>query len=124
MTYLDTHVAVWLYAGDVTKLSKAAAEQIQDDDLLVSPAVILELQFLHEIKRLKPTAPTMMAALAKDIGLRVCELPFLAAVEHATMQDWIRDPFDRLIVGHASARDAPLITKDDTIRRHYGHAVW
>jgi PIN domain nuclease of toxin-antitoxin system len=99
VTYLDAHVVVWLYAGDVAKMSKAAAEQIQNDELLVSPAVILELQFLHEIKRLKPTASSVMTTLAKDIGLRVCELSFMAVVESAADQKWVRDPFDRLIVG-------------------------
>ena len=51
MTYSDTHVVVWLYGGDVERLSKAAQDQMQDEDLLVSPAVLLELEYLHEIER-------------------------------------------------------------------------
>jgi PIN domain nuclease of toxin-antitoxin system len=39
-------------------------------------------------------------------------------------QKWVRDPFDRLIVAQASANDAPLITKDEKIRRHYKRAIW
>ena len=45
-------------------------------------------------------------------------------VEQALLQKWIRDPFDRLIVAHAAANDAPLITRDEKIRRHYKRAVW
>jgi PIN domain nuclease of toxin-antitoxin system len=122
--YLDTHVAVWIYAGQLHKLSKTAAEQIQREDLRISPAVILELEFLHEIHRLKKTASHIVTTLAKDVGLQVCDLPFVTVAESAAEQKWVRDPFDRLIVGHASAYDAPLITKDEKILKHYRRAVW
>ncbi len=36
----------------------------------------------------------------------------------------LSDPFDRLIVANAKARNAPLVTKDERIRRHYSSAVW
>jgi PIN domain nuclease of toxin-antitoxin system len=39
-------------------------------------------------------------------------------------QHWTRDPFDRLLVGHALARGAPLLTKDRLIRRHFRQAIW
>ena len=122
--YLDTHVVIWIYDGNVDKISKTAAQQIQSHDLRISPAVILELEFLHEIHRLKKTASHMVTTLAKDVGLQVCELSFIAVTESAIEQKWVRDPFDRLIVGHASANDAPLVTKDEKIRRHYRRAVW
>ena len=124
MIYLDTHIVIWIYDGDVDKLSKAAAEQIQSHDLRISPAVILELEFLHEIHRLKRTASHIVTTLTKEVGLQVCELSFVTVAESAVQQKWIRDPFDRLIVGHANANEAPLITKDEKIRRHYRRAVW
>jgi PIN domain nuclease of toxin-antitoxin system len=123
VTYLDTHAVVWLYEG-ASKLSKAALDRIQSDTLFISPAVILELQFLHEIGRLTLTGPRLVAALADDIGLEVCPLKFQSVVESALDQSWIRDPFDRLIVAHAAANDAALITKDEKIRRHYKRAIW
>lgn len=124
MIYLDTHVVVWIYSGDVNKLSKTAAQHIQSEDIRISPAVILELEFLHEIHRLTKTASAMVTTLSRDIGLQVCELSFRAVAESAVEQKWVRDPFDRLIVGHASANEAPLVTKDENIRRHYRRAVW
>jgi PIN domain nuclease of toxin-antitoxin system len=121
---LDTHAVVWLYEGLISKLSKTAMSRIQSDELFISPAVILEIQFLHEIKRVTRTGPSMVAALSEDIGLRVCQLEFPSVVASALKQSWIRDPFDRLIVAHAAANDAPLITNDEKIRRHYKRAVW
>ena len=124
MTYLDTHVLVWIYSGDVGKLSSAAADAVQNDDLLISPMVILELEYLYEIGRAKTPPPKVIETLSNDIGLSICQLPFSAVVESALDQKWVRDPFDRLIVAHASANDAPLITRDQKIRRHYRRAVW
>ena len=124
MTYLDTHAVVWLFEGTLGKLSKAALERIQSDALFVSPVVILEIQFLHEIRRVTRTGMAIVGALSEEIGLEVCPLEFRSVVEGALAQNWIRDPFDRLIVGHAAANDAPLITKDEEIRRHYKRAVW
>ena len=76
MTYLDTHVVVWLYRRDLDLLSQNARDRIETDDLLVSPAVILELEYLSEIQPQRPRAATVMRALEKDIGLNVCDLPF------------------------------------------------
>lgn len=124
MTYLDTHVAVWLYEGDRTKLSRAVTEQIQRDTLLVSPAVLLEIEYLHERKRLTVGGSVIIRALSRDIGLSICELTFAAVADSALDLKWTRDPFDRLIVAQAAANDAPLLTKDAKIRRHYKRAVW
>jgi PIN domain nuclease of toxin-antitoxin system len=124
VTYLDTHIVVWLYDGEVSKLTKAAIDQIQEDELFVSPAVVLELQLLHEIKRVRPTAMRIMDQLSTDVGVSLCQLSFAVVVEHALDEKWVRDPFDRLIVAHAAANEAPLITKDEKIRRHYRRSIW
>ena len=124
MIYLDTHVLVRLYLGEVEGLSAGARSAIEANDLVASPAAVLELEFLHEIGRLRPAASKVVSALAQEVGLRVCELPFRVVVEHALKENWGRDPFDRLIVANAKARNAPLVTKDERIRRQYPRAVW
>ncbi len=125
VTYLDTHVVVWLYGGETHKLSSTAIASIQkEDEILISPAVVLELQFLFEIKRARTAAQKVIERVSKQIGLAVCRLPFVSVVEQALDQTWTRDPFDRLIVAHASAHDAPLITIDERIRRHYRQSIW
>ncbi len=124
MIYLDTHVVVRLYLGEAEQLGHAARKAIEENELLVSPAAVLELEFLHEIGRLKPKAMRVVAALSNDVGLRVCELPFRTVVEYALKESWGRDPFDRLIVANARASAAPLVTKDERIRRHYPATVW
>jgi PIN domain nuclease of toxin-antitoxin system len=124
VTYLDTHVVAWLYAGEFGKLSKVATKGIHSDAPFISPIVVLELQYLYDIGRANEPAPRVLETLSRDIGLSVCDLPFASVVEQALHQKWVRDPFDRLIVAHAAANDAALITKDEKIRRHYKRAIW
>ena len=124
MIHLDTHVLVRLYLGQAEELGSAARRAIEVQELIVSPAAILELEFLHEIGRLRPAASTVISALGQDIGLRVSDLPFWTVVDHALKETWGRDPFDRLIVANAKASGAALITKDEKIHRHYPKALW
>jgi len=76
VTYLDTHVLIWLYLGDVDRLPERAKLAIERDSLWASPATVLEVEYLHEIPR----------------------IAYLAAGEKR-----IRDPFDRLNVANAKA---------------------
>src|ERR1022692_3004887 len=110
--YLDTHTVVFLYGGETGKLSPAARKAIEDHDLLVSPMVVLELEYLHEIGRLAATATEIIDDVAQSIGLAVCDLPFPAIVRQALSEKWSRDPFDRVIVAHAK------------LRKHYRLAIW
>jgi PIN domain nuclease of toxin-antitoxin system len=124
IAYLDTHVLVRLYLGQTGKLSRVARDAIERNELFVSPAALLELEFLHEIGRLEPAGLEVMGVLSAEIGVRLCDLPFPRVVSEALAEKWVRDPFDRLIVAQAKVRDAPLITKDETLRAHYQRAVW
>ena len=122
--HLDTHVLVYLFDGEVDRLGAAARKAIDRHDVVASAAAVLELEFLHEIGRLKPTASKLMSTLGADIGLRVCDLAFRTVVEQALAESWTRDPFDRLIVANAKAARAPLVTRDERIRGHYARALW
>ncbi len=124
MTYLDTHAALWLALGQGQRLSEKAEEQIRREELLISPMVVLELQYLHEIQRLRVPGARVIEVLSRDLGLQVCDLPFPQVIEKACSLKWCRDPFDRVIVAQAEANAAPLVTKDLTIRQHYARAVW
>ena len=124
MIYLDTHVAVWLYVPRTDLLSDTAKRRIEEDDLFVSPMVLLEIEFLREIGRLSVGADAIYQELHSKIGLRICDLEFLPAVRSALDLVWTRDPFDRVIVGHARAADRDLLTRDELIRAHYPRACW
>ena len=124
MIYLDTHVVIWLYAGLVEKFTPQARALINESDLLISPIVGLELQYLHELHWITVDSSTIIADLEHRIGLRICDAPFGDVVARALALSWTRDPFDRLIVAQAQTRQSPLLTKDATILARFPEALW
>ncbi|MEJ2711162.1 MAG: PIN domain-containing protein [Anaerolineales bacterium] len=124
MIYLDTHIVVWLYAGLLEKFSQSVKTILNENELLISPIVRLELQYLYETERVTKPALVVVADLADRIGLRVCEKAFNAVISQAITMKWTRDPFDRLIVANAALNDNILISKDQNILEHYLHARW
>lgn len=124
MIYVDTHVIVWLYEGLIIKLSNKAQQLIEQHELVISPAVYLELQYLHEIKRVTCRASDIIEELTPAIGLSICDTPFIQIVKTAAQFNWTRDPFDRFIVAAAQNKEAQLLTKDRQIKQHYIHAIW
>jgi PIN domain nuclease of toxin-antitoxin system len=124
MTYLDTHIAARLYQSERSMISSRAQTLLErEDDLRVSPLVLLELEYLHEIKRIKQPAVRVVNELAAEIGLRVCDTPFPLVVHQALEEQWARDPFDRMIVAQARFNNASLITLDRLILDHYTGAL-
>lgn len=122
--YLDTHVVVWLYAGLMDKLPDVSKIMIESNDLVISPAVILEIQYLKEINRINIDAMEIVNDLQAKIGLQVDDLSFEIAVQKALDFNWTSDPFDRLIAACSYARSYPLITKDKTLLKNLEFAIW
>jgi PIN domain nuclease of toxin-antitoxin system len=92
--------------------------------LQISPAVVLELQHLFEIRRVAEPAQSVVTALESTLGLTVSTLSFQQVVANAVELTWTRDPFDRLIVAQAQAQGVSLVTADKVIRKHYARALW
>ena len=87
-------------------------------------AAILGIEYLYEIGSLNRPVAKIFSFVESALGVRVCTMPFHEVVDHALQEKWTRDPFDRLIVAHAKAAGASLVTKDERIRKHYRRAIW
>ncbi|MEI7901709.1 MAG: PIN domain-containing protein [bacterium] len=124
MIYLDTHVVVWLYAKDLDRFTRAGLESLEANELLISPMVALELEYLRETGRIQAKSRVICESLEQSLGLRVCECSFFSVIRLALEQAWTRDPFDRIIVAQAKQADASLLTKDSVISKHYKKAFW
>jgi PIN domain nuclease of toxin-antitoxin system len=125
ISYLDTHVVVYLHAGDVSRISIKARKQIENTDLLISPMVVLELEMLFDRGTLRYSSSQILADLAQEFGLSVCQIPLAQVVRSAVTIKWTREPGDLLIVAHAMANNyAPLVTKDERIRSGYSNVIW
>ena len=125
MIYLDTHIILWLFARKGEGLSVRALNLIETEtEVAISPMVLLELEYLHEIGRTTLGSKPVYEYLYERIALQVCKRSFTDVIQAATMQSWTRDPFDRIITAQAAIGLNALITKDKGIRDHYEYAVW
>jgi PIN domain nuclease of toxin-antitoxin system len=124
LIYLDTHIVVWFYANDKQRFSNTIQALMNQHEWRISPMVRLELQYLHEIGRINPTADTILVDLSQRVGLTICPKSFNDVIVKATQLLWTRDPFDRILVAQAALNDDILVTSDQTIRTHYTHARW
>lgn len=124
IAYLDTHTAIRLASGR-GKIGRDAERLIRKAALLVSPMVLVEVEYLFEIGRILSPARDVVRKLEHELGLRLCDLPFAEVAKAALDEKWTRDTFDRMIVAQAKANGlAPLISADELIAAHYQRTVW
>lgn len=122
--FLDTHIAIWLYEKRLDLLSEKAKQFIEKNDLFISPAVKLEIEYLFEIEKIKDNSETICSFLEKNIDLRIENSSFLEIIKISLNEKWTRDPFDRIIVAHSKLKDYTLISKDKKINKNYFRTIY
>lgn len=116
MILLDTNAVLWWHRGH----RRAAALERFAGGACISPACVLELQFLVEAGKLRLRAGTATRDLVEDDRWLVDDPPSAAWFERAAIESWTRDPFDRLIVAHAALRGWKLATGDAALLARLG----
>lgn len=111
MILLDTSALIWLHGHDerAAPLARGGAR------LYLSPASILELQFLNEAGRVRFRRHATLTQIVHDDRWVIDDPPSAAWFEEAVGVGWTRDPFDRLLVAHARIRKWPLATSDQRV---------
>jgi PIN domain nuclease of toxin-antitoxin system len=107
MILLDTNAVIWLDQ----KHRRARPLLRERRRLYISPASLLELQFLEEAGRLRLRSGAMESIAADDRWM-LDDPPAASWFQRAVQLTWTRDPFDRLIVAHAEIRRWRLATAD------------
>jgi PIN domain nuclease of toxin-antitoxin system len=115
MILLDTHAVIWLDQSH----PRARTLSRTSTPLSISPATLLELQFLSEAGRIR-FKNNDVQALAVDDRWTVDEPPAAAWFAVALDITWTRDPFDRLIAAHAEFRGWRLATADTVLLKELG----
>jgi len=121
--HLDTHVALWIAAGDAKRL-RPVASKLRRARLVVSPVVVVEMEVLREIGRIRSPVEDILTILREDHGVADASGSIADIAGAARPLGWTRDPFDRFIVAHAVADHATLLTADVTILEHCASARW
>ena len=107
---LDTNALIWLEQGHARSRRLNRSRQA----VYISPANLLELQFLSETGRIRLKHGSVRA-LADDPRWALDDPPAWTWFAKAIEQGWTRDPFDRLLVAHARLRGWRLATSDEPL---------
>jgi PIN domain nuclease of toxin-antitoxin system len=104
---LDTHAAIWI----AQRHRRVRALQ-RFPRIYLSPASVLEIQFLLDAGRLRLSEGRSASMLAGDDRWRLDQPPAAKWFMTACELGWTRDPFDRLLAAHARLRGWKLATAD------------
>lgn len=110
---LDTNALIWLEQGHRRMRALAHGPR----RLYISPANLLELQFLLEAGRVR-LRDTTVADFAESERWVLDDPPAAPWFTKALDLSWTRDPFDRLLVAHARLRGWRLATGDAALLQH------
>lgn len=118
---LDTHALIWALTKP-DRLGKAARRAVDAAGTgkitaFVPAIVLVEVALLEATRRSLPSLDDVREAIERSRGLQVLPLDATDAQAFQELPALI-DPFDRLVVAAAAARDLPLVSADDRIREH------
>lgn len=115
---LDTHFLLWVIV-DSPRMDEFAGWFGSYEPWGVSPVSLLEVKFLAEVGRLEVRGEEFVEAVGSDPRFDVDDVPLINLIRNAIPLTWTRDPFDRLLAAHSSARRVPLCTVDRLIHREH-----
>lgn len=124
---LDTHAFLWWLAGS-DRLSPVARRAIGNaaNEKLISAASAWEIATKHRLGKL-PSA----SALANDIAAGISgegfeELPITVddAVRAGNLPEFHRDPFDRMLIAQALARNLVLVSIESLFDGYGIRRLW
>lgn len=114
---LDTHFVLWILTGSSRLERFPWLDRYRPWKL--SPVSMLELSFLGEVGRIEIKSPELFDRLAEDPRFLLDDVSSASLFRHGLDACWTRDPFDRLLAAHSTARRLPLVTVDRQILRHH-----
>ena len=117
---LDTHVLLWLLAGEQRRFGPDTLQALRDRAAVVSAATVWEIAIKRRLGKLQ--APSNLVDTVAAAGLRLLSITAVHAEHVADLPDLHRDPFDRILVAQATVENLTIITADEAVGA-YGVSV-
>ena len=124
---LDTHAFVW-WIADSGRLSEVARRAISDatNEILVSAATAWEVATKYRLGKL-PGAEALAVDIVGNVrrqGFEELAITLADAERAGRLPGPHRDPFDRMLIAQAVAREVPLISADAVFDRYAVNRLW
>ena len=124
---LDTHALLWWFAGNM-RLSGVARRAIEDDanTIFVSAASAWEITTKHRIGKLAQAEAVALDVAGSIAGQGFEELAITVddAERAGRLPSPHRDPFDRVLIAQALARNLTIVSVDRVFDGYGVHRLW
>lgn len=124
---LDTHTFLW-WNGNSSRLSPDAFALIQDrsNDLLLSIASVWEIQIKQQLGKISLPAPLLEIVNKQktENGINWLPIELSHVLGLASLPDYHKDPFDRLLIAQAMIEELTLISDDSKMAKYPIQVVW
>ncbi len=124
---LDTHTFLW-WIADSGRLSGTARQVIADEtnDIIVSAASAWEITTKFRLGRLPESEAVALdvASVIADQGFEELAIGVTDAERAGRLSGPLRDPFDRMLIAQALARDLTLVSVDAAFDRYGVSRLW
>lgn len=127
LALLDTHTFLWWLTDD-KHLPQSSRRFIEDEDnnIVISAASVWEIATKHRIGKLPSAdavAPDIPGAIA-DQGFGELPVTVEDAARAGALQGPLRDPFDRMLIAQALARNLVLISIEKRFDQYGVRRLW
>ena len=126
-TLLDTHAFLW-WIADSGRLSETARRAIENDadTIFVSAASAWEITTKHRIGKLTPAGAVALDVTGSIAGQGFEELAITVddAARAGQLPGPHRDPFDRMLIAQALARNLAIVSVDQVFDEYRVHRLW
>ena len=124
---LDTHALLW-WVADSSRLSREAHRAIADEtnDILVSAASAWEITTKHRLGRLPDAymVTSDVAGAIADQGFEELPVTVDDAARAGALPGPHRDPFDRMLMAQAMARNLVLVSNEPLFDNYGVRRLW
>ena len=124
---IDTHALIWA-VDHPERLGTKARATLDDskNEILFSSGCIWELAIKIGLGKLTLSLPFVgwMNHAVTDLGLTILPITIECADAQSRLDNYHRDPFDRLLVAHSLVMSAPLISSDPIFDSYGIDRIW
>ena len=123
---LDTHAFIWFSEDDI-KLNRDVAKEIsnKDNDCFLSVVSLWEIAIKINLGKLSMLSPfNEILRFLRDNKIEILPIEFSHLQTLLDLEQFHKDPFDRLIVAQAINENITIITVDNNIRKYNVSWFW
>jgi PIN domain nuclease of toxin-antitoxin system len=121
---LDTHILLW-FLNDSTELSPKSISLLKEaDEVYASTVNIWEIVVKYSIGKLRIKFQVHnLLDIINDSGLKILNIKPEHALKLVDLENYHKDPFDRLLISQSLVEPLHLLTSDSLIAQYKGNVI-